>query len=81
MKKIAIILALMLIQTQVLAAEATNNANVEKKPAQQVQQTQQQASQQKTPSQAQKDEEYLLKYNIRDLEAAPWLHGGKRSYN
>lgn len=81
MKKIAIILALMLIQTQVLAAEATNNANVEKKPAQQVQQTQQQASQQKTPSQVQKDEEYLLKYNIRDLEAAPWLHGGKRSYN
>ena len=81
MKKIAIILALMLIQTQVLAAEATNNANVEKKPAQQVQQTQQQTSQQKTPSQVQKDEEYLLKYNIRDLEAAPWLHGGKRSYN
>ena len=81
MKKIAIILALMLIQTQVLAAEATNNSNVEKKPAQQVQQTQQQASQQKTPSQVQKDEEYLLKYNIRDLEAAPWLHGGKRSYN
>jgi uncharacterized protein YdeI (BOF family) len=81
MKKLAIVLALMLIPTQVLAAEATNNANVEKKPAQQVQQPQQQASQQKTPSQAQKDEEYLLKYNIRDLEAAPWLHGGKRSYN
>jgi uncharacterized protein YdeI (BOF family) len=82
MKKLAIVLALMLIPTQVLAAEATNNANVEKKPAQQVQQPQQQASQQKTPShQVQKDEEYLLKYNIRDLEAAPWLHGGKRSYN
>ena len=28
-----------------------------------------------------KDDEYLLKYNIRDLEAAPWLHGGKRTYN
>ena len=81
MKKLAIVLALMLIPTQVLAAEATNNANIEKKPAQQVQQPQQQASQQKTPSQVQKDEEYLLKYNIRDLEAAPWLHGGKRSYN
>lgn len=82
MKKLAIVLALMLVQTQVLAAEATNNANVEKKPAQQVQATQQQAQQQaKTPSQVQKDEEYLLKYNIRDLEAAPWLHGGKRSYN
>ena len=81
MKKLAIILALMLVQTQVLAAEVTNNANVEKKPAQQVQATQQQAKQTKTPSQVQKDEEYLLKYNIRDLEAAPWLHGGKRSYN
>lgn len=82
MKKLAIILALMLVQTQVLAAEATNNASVEKKPAQQVQATQQQAKQQtKSPSQVQKDEEYLLKYNIRDLEAAPWLHGGKRSYN
>ena len=81
MKKLAIVLALMLVQTQVLAAEATNNANVEKKPAQQVQATQQQAQQQsKTPSQVQKDEEYLLKYNIRDLEAAPWLHGGKRVY-
>lgn len=81
MKKLAIILALMLVQTQVLAAEATNNTSVEKKPAQQVQATQQQATQTKTPSQVQKDEEYLLKYNIRDLEAAPWLHGGKRSYN
>ena len=81
MKKLAIILALMLVQTQVLAAEATNNASVEKKPAQQVQATQQQATQTKTPSQVQKDEEYLLKYNIRDLEAAPWLHGGKWSYN
>ena len=57
MKKLAIVLALMLVQTQVLAAEATNNANVEKKPAQQVQATQQQAQQQsKTPSQVQKDE-------------------------
>ena len=81
MKKLAIVLALMLVQTQVLAAEATNNTSVEKKPAQQVQATQQQATQTKTPSQVQKDEEYLLKYNIRDLEAAPWLHGGKRSYN
>lgn len=80
MKKLAIILALMLVQTQVLAA--ANDTNVEKKPAQQVQATQQQAKQQtKSPSQVQKDEEYLLKYNIRDLEAAPWLHGGKRSYN
>ncbi len=81
MKKLAIILALMLVHTVAFAETQTNN-NVDKKPAQQVQVTQQQAKPQaKTPSQAQKDEEYLLKYNIRDLEAAPWLHGGKRSYN
>ena len=35
----------------------------------------------KQEAQSQKDDEYLLKYNIRDLEAAPWLHGGKRTYN
>ena len=63
MKKLAIILALMLVQAQVLAVEATNNTNVEKKPAQQ--QATQQQSQQKTPSQVQKDEEYLLVDNIK----------------
>jgi hypothetical protein len=25
--------------------------------------------------------DYLLKYNIDDLEAAPWLNGGKRVYD
>jgi hypothetical protein len=24
---------------------------------------------------------YILKYNIDDLESAPWLNGGKRKYN
>lgn len=80
MKKIAVILALMLIQTQVLAETLANNTtNVDKKPAQQVQASQQ-VKQQKNQVKKQ-DEEYLLKYNIRDLEAAPWLHDGKRSYN
>lgn len=25
--------------------------------------------------------EYILKYNIDDLESAPWINGGKRNYN
>lgn len=82
MKKLVIVLAFILVQAQVLAAENSNGASIERVPAQQVQATQQQQVEQvKTPSQVQKDEEYLLKYNIRDLEAAPWLHEGKRSYN
>lgn len=76
MKKFTVILALMLIQVQVFA---DNSANANKKPAQQVQ-VSQQVKQQKNQVKKQ-DEEYLLKYNIRDLEAAPWLHDGKRSYN
>ncbi|HCB10844.1 MAG TPA: hypothetical protein DEO94_01560 [Cyanobacteria bacterium UBA11991] len=24
--------------------------------------------------------DYILKYNIDDLEAAPWINGGKRNY-
>lgn len=24
--------------------------------------------------------DYILKYNIDDLESAPWLNGGKRNY-
>ena len=80
MKNLAIILALILVQAQVFAAE-NQNTNIQKRPAQEASTDIQNASQQKTPSQAQKDEEYLLKYNIRDLEAAPWLHEGKRSYN
>lgn len=80
MKKLTVIIALLFIQTQVWADNnAVNNTNVNKKPAQQVQ-VSQQIKQQNAQTKKQ-DEEYLLKYNIRDLEAAPWLHGGKRSYN
>lgn len=25
--------------------------------------------------------EYILKYNIDDLESAPWINGGRRNYN
>lgn len=77
MKKIAILLTFMLFQTQIIAGAEQVNANYDKKPAQQPQATSQtnQATQVK---QQPKEEEYLLKYNINDLEAAPWLNGGNR---
>lgn len=73
MKKIAIIIALLLFQTQVMTMAA---ANYNKKPAKKAAST-------ATPN-VQKpvdtDSTYLLKYNIDDLEAAPWLNNGKRTY-
>ena len=78
MKKLAIIIALTMIQTQAFAAAETAVKSENAKP--QVK-TEKPATEQKQQVQTQKDEEYLLKYNIRDLEAAPWLHDGKRSYN
>lgn len=79
MKKVAIIMALLLFQTQVLAA--ATNANYNKKPAQktqtqQVNQVKQQT--QKPAASVSKEDDFLLKYNINDLESAPWLNDGKR---
>lgn len=77
MKKIAILLTFMLFQTQIIAGAVEANANYDKKPAQQPQATSQ-TKQTTTQVKQSKDEEYLLKYNINDLEAAPWLNGGNR---
>lgn len=79
MKKVAIILALLLFQTQIACIAATN-ANYNKKPAQRTQANTKQVKQQYTnkAKQNNNDDDYLLKYNINDLEAAPWLNGGKR---
>lgn len=76
MKKFAILLALLLLQAPMTVSAA--NSNYKKQPAQKTQNVnakQTPAKQQATPS---KGDEYLLKYNINDLEAAPWLNGGKR---
>lgn len=86
MKKLVIIAALLLIQTQVLSAPAnTTNTNYNKQPAQrqQVNYQQQTNNQVNRPAQQKSYDntysaDYLLKYNIDDLEAAPWLNGGKR---
>lgn len=86
MKKLVILAAIMLVQSQVMAAPAnTTNTNYNKQPAQRTQQqTQQINNQQQVQQQTKPDSDntysadYLLKYNIDDLEAAPWLNGGKR---
>lgn len=74
MKKFAIIIALLLFQTQLTVGAATTYANYNKKPAQKSQ-VKKVNSQRVQPA---KETNYLLKYNIDDLEAAPWLNGGKR---
>lgn len=79
MKKFAIILALMLFGTQISALAAANS-NYNKKPAQKTKSS----ATKPVSQQAKKDpyqpdgSDYLLKYNINDLEAAPWLNGGNR---
>lgn len=80
MKKIAILLALLLVQAPMTVSAATNNVNYNNKPAQQkTNYTKQQPAKQTVRPYSQKnDNDYLLKYNIDDLEAAPWLNGGKR---
>ncbi len=77
MKKVAIILALLVFQAQVTCIAATN-ANYNKKPAQKTQANTKQVKQQYSNQSKTNDDDYLLKYNINDLEAAPWLNGGKR---
>lgn len=76
MKRFAILTALLLFLTQT-AVNAAAAENYNKKPAQKTQNVnaKQQQSQQAKPT---NNDEYLLKYNINDLEAAPWLNGGKR---
>lgn len=80
MKKIAILLALLLVQAPMTVSAATNNVNYNNKPVQQkVNYTKQQPAKQTVRPYSQKnDNDYLLKYNIDDLEVAPWLNGGKR---
>ena len=78
MKKFALILALSILalQVQTFAAPTKKPA---KKPA---------AAKSSTAVRTNNDqayptsgEDFLLKYNVDDLEAAPWLNGGKRIYN
>ena len=76
MKKLAIIIALMIFGTQISAVAATKS-NYNKKPAQKSQ-TKPVNQQVKKDPYKPDGSDYLLKYNINDLEAAPWLNGGNR---
>ena len=67
----------MLFQTQIAAVAA--NANYNKKPAQKTQATKPVSQKTKDTNVYKQDgSDYLLKYNINDLESAPWLNNGKR---
>jgi hypothetical protein len=72
MKKLALILALLLVSSQVTAVAYTKKAAART-----------QKVNQKSDVQVYKQDgnDYLLKYNIDDLEAAPWINGGKRVYD
>lgn len=73
MKKFALILALVLLSTQLTAVAAYNKRAAKRT----------YAVNRKTDAQVYKQDgnDYLLKYNIDDLEAAPWINGGKRVYD
>ncbi len=77
MKKFAIVMALLLFQTQIIASAASANYN--KKPAQKTQATKPVSNKTTTDKVYKQDgSDYLLKYNINDLDSAPWLNNGKR---
>lgn len=81
MKKIAILTALVIFGTQIIAGAATTtSSNYNKQPAKKVQSQQAKQVKSQTPQAkpANNNDDYLLKYNINDLEAAPWLNNGQR---
>jgi hypothetical protein len=73
MKRFTILLALLMFQVQVASFAATT-----KKPAAKTQSTKQVSQSKGIDGYTQDGSDYLLKYNIKDLEAAPWLNNGTR---
>ena len=92
MKRLAIVLTLLMVSSVVFAAEAQNTAQ---KAADKVNYytpyyNQGNIVQGRKVQYAEKNSkvykkssgnDYLLKYNIDDLESAPWINGGKRNYD
>lgn len=79
MKRFTLLLSLtiLLAQTQVYAAAPAKKPA--QKPAAQTNSTAVRTNNnQAYPTSG---DDFLLKYNVDDLEAAPWLNGGKRIYN
>lgn len=77
MKKFAIFTLMILFGIQAGYTAGNVKTNYNKKPAQQTKPVAVKKQQPKSQS-VQNDDNYLLKYNINDLEAAPWLNNGKR---
>lgn len=84
MKKIAIILAVLLVTPIVAAADQEKvnyytpyyaQGNVI--PGKKVEYAEKNSKVYKRSS----GNDYILKYNIDDLESAPWVNGGARKYN
>lgn len=87
MKKVSIVLALLVLPSMsVLAQGATSEAQVNynnpyyNKPSV-VQRQDVYAEKNSKVYKKSSGNQYLQKYNIDDLEDAPWLHGGQRNLN
>ncbi len=82
MKKIVMIMTLLAvaaIPAQVSAAEVTTNySEFHKKIVHSI--PPQQENKKSEVYQPNKDNEFILKYVVDDIEAAPWNNGGKRKY-
>ncbi len=80
MKKILMIMSLLTAVSMTMAAQAaevtTNYSEFHKKIVQSI--PQQQENKKSEVYKPNKDNNYILKYNVDDLESAPWNNGGKR---
>ncbi len=78
MKKFALLITLAMLMTQVQTIAA-----VTKQPAKKTTTTNSSTAVRTNNNKAYptSGDDFLLKYNVDDLEAAPWLNGGKRIYN
>lgn len=90
MKKLVLILSLLMVAPMAFSAETTTTQAVEKvnyyTPYYSQGNIVQGRSVQYAPKNSQVYKEssgntYILKYNVDDLESAPWLNGGKRKYD
>lgn len=78
MKRFALFLTLAIVLTQVQTFAATANKKPAQKPAAKSSTAVRTNNNQAYPTSG---NDFLLKYNVDDLEAAPWINGGKRIYN
>lgn len=78
MKRFALFIALTVFLTQVSTFAATTKKPAQKPAAKTSSTAVRTNNNQAYPTSG---SDYLLKYNVDDLEAAPWINGGKRIYH